>query len=421
MKQCLWIVLLVTIVAVGAQPTAELLRYFQDPNPQITLRPKITTADRIASHGYPAETHEVVTEDGYILTVFRIPYSHKLQNQNAQRPIVLIQHGLFSCSDAWMCIGPETDLGFLMADAGYEVWFGNARGTTYGRKHVSRSTNHPYFWRFSWHEIGNYDIAAIIDYALATNGQGQKSLHYVGHSQGTTVFFALMSSRPEYNAKIKTAHMLAPVAFMSNMSDKLVRALSPYLGHHNTYAAFFKDQEFIPHNELFSKLLYNACAPHSKFRALCNMMAYLGEGVMDNVDFGLINNWNMSAIPTLMSSHPGGCSTNQICHYMQEQQSGCFCLYDHGKTKNMQVYGQPTPPDYPVEKITCEVHLWYGDNDTMAAVEDVERLAEKLPNRVMHHMEDPTWAHADFAWHKEVRQFINDPIVEIINNYENNM
>ena len=28
----------------------------------------------IQRHGYPVETHEVTTSDGYILTMFRIPY-----------------------------------------------------------------------------------------------------------------------------------------------------------------------------------------------------------------------------------------------------------------------------------------------------------------------------------------------------------
>ncbi|XP_073821502.1 lipase 3-like [Musca autumnalis] len=413
MKTCLWLALLVAIAGVEAQPIVDILRYFQDPDPKITLLPKKTTADRIAQHGYPAETHEIVTDDGYVVTAFRIPYSHKLQNQNAYRPIVLIQHGLFSCSDAWMGIGPNDGIGFMLADAGYDVWFGNGRGTTYGRKHISRSTNHPYFWRFSWHEIGHYDIAAMIDYALATNGQGQKSIHYVGHSQGTTVFFALMASRPEYNAKIKTAHMLAPVAFMSNMEDKLVRTLAPFLGHHNTYSAFFDSQEFIPHNELFTKLLYNACQPNSRLNAVCGAIAYLYEGPESNV--------NMTSLPIMLESHPAGASTNQICHYMQEQQSGRFCLYDHGEKKNMQIYGQSTPPDYPLDKITAEVHLWYSDNDEMAAVVDVERLADILPNRVMHHMEDPTWAHGDFNMHIEVKKYVNDPIVEIMQNYENNM
>lgn len=202
-----------------------------------------------------------------------------MQNQNAIRPIVLIQHGLFSCSDAWVINGPNDALPFILADAGFDVWMGNARGNTYSRNHTTRSLNHPYFWKFSWHEIGYYDLAAMVDYTLSTtNGKAQAAIHYVGHSQGTTAFFVFLSTRPEYNDKIKTAHMLAPVGYMSNMSDKLVRTLAPYLGHHNTYSALFDSQEFIPYNELFMLLAYNACGSESKFLHLCSSIAYMLEG-----------------------------------------------------------------------------------------------------------------------------------------------
>ncbi|KAI8129748.1 Lipase 3 [Lucilia cuprina] len=408
----LLIILAFALAALTAKAhDVSLLKYFQNPEAQINrLKPRLTTADRIADHGYPAETHRTITEDGYIITMFRIPYSHKLQNAKQYRPIVLIQHGLFSCSDAWMFNGPDDGIAFLLADAGFDVWLGNARGNTYSRNHTSRSTNHPYFWRFSWHEIGHYDLAAMVDYALLNNGQGQKAIHYVGHSQGTTAFFVLLSTRPEYNEKIKTAHMLAPVAFMNNMNDLLVRTLAPYLGHPNKYAALFDSQEFLPYNDLFVKLGYNACNPDSKYQHLCNSMAYLVQGEESNS--------NATAFIITAQTHPAGCSTNQICHYMQEQQSACFCQYDHGLVKNMQLYGQPTPPDYPVHLITAELHLWYSDNDEMAAVVDVERLADLLPNRIMHHMEDPTWNHGDFNTHMEVRKYLNEPMIEIMQKYE---
>lgn len=48
----------------------------------------------IQSYGYPLEVHKVTTEDGYILTVHRIPKPGKL-------PIYL-QHGLGGCSDNWL-------------------------------------------------------------------------------------------------------------------------------------------------------------------------------------------------------------------------------------------------------------------------------------------------------------------------------
>ena len=120
-------------------------------------------------------------------------------------------------------------------------------------------------------------------------------------------------------------------------------------------------------------------------------------------------------------THPAGASTDQICHYMQEQQSGYYRQFDFGTTKNVKMYGTPQPPEYPVELITARLHLWYSDNDSMAAVEDVLRLAARLPNKQMHHMEDPLWSHGEFASHWEVKKYINDPIIEIMNNFEKEM
>ena len=40
-------------------------------SPKATAGDGETTADLINAEGYPVETHEVVTEDGYILTIHR--------------------------------------------------------------------------------------------------------------------------------------------------------------------------------------------------------------------------------------------------------------------------------------------------------------------------------------------------------------
>lgn len=70
----------------------------------------------------------------------------------------------------------------------------------------------------SWHEMGIYDLPAIIDYILA-NGNGEQKLFYVGHSMGTTMFFVMGSERPEYNNKIRASFQLAPVAYMSHVKS----------------------------------------------------------------------------------------------------------------------------------------------------------------------------------------------------------
>jgi len=71
----------------------------------------------------------------------------------------------------------------------------------------------------SWHEMGTYDLPAMIDYIL--NHTGQHDLHYVGVSMGATMFFALTSMKPEYNEKIRLMVALAPVTFMAKSTTLL--------------------------------------------------------------------------------------------------------------------------------------------------------------------------------------------------------
>ena len=42
------------------------------PNPLLTKAYTCSTVDLIEAEGYPAETHTVTTEDGYILTLHRL-------------------------------------------------------------------------------------------------------------------------------------------------------------------------------------------------------------------------------------------------------------------------------------------------------------------------------------------------------------
>jgi pimeloyl-ACP methyl ester carboxylesterase len=71
----------------------------------------------------------------------------------------------------------------------------------------------------SWHEMGIYDLPAMIDYVL--NRTGQRNLRYVGFSMGTTMFFVLTSMKPEYNTRIQLMVALAPVTFMANSTTLL--------------------------------------------------------------------------------------------------------------------------------------------------------------------------------------------------------
>lgn len=105
---------------------------------------------------------------------------------------------------------------YTLSNAGYDVWLGNARGTKFSKKHANITSNDDEYFEFSWDEIGSYDLPAIIDTVLAKTGQ--QSLHYVGHSQGTTSFFVMLSTFPSYNEKIRSFHGMSPVMRINHPS-----------------------------------------------------------------------------------------------------------------------------------------------------------------------------------------------------------
>lgn len=163
--------------------------------------------------GYISEVHQVETDDGYLLKVHRV-LPRATHSSNVRKPVFLM-HGILATAADFLITGPDIALAYLLSDHGYDVWLGNARGSQHSMRHRNLSSESREFWTFSWHEIGFYDLPAMIDYALHETSSSQ--IFYVGHSQGATSFLVWMSTRPEYNEKITEAHLLAPSAFRKKL------------------------------------------------------------------------------------------------------------------------------------------------------------------------------------------------------------
>lgn len=100
----------------------------------------------------------ITTQDGYILTVFRIPGFLNETQPFQKKPVVLMQHGLEADAACWLIHTPEKAPAFNLASQGFDVWLGNNRGSKYGVQHVSLdpedSTDKPVFWNFDFEDMG---------------------------------------------------------------------------------------------------------------------------------------------------------------------------------------------------------------------------------------------------------------------------
>jgi len=133
----------------------------------------------------------VQTEDGYLLTVFRIQAKGSVIKEGLKP--VFFQHGLLDCSDGWIINDEFRAPAFMMANRGYDIWLGNSRGNKYSRKHIKYNPDKDKeFWQFTFQHMGQYDVPAYFKYV--NNATGQK-MHYIGHSQGTIQMHVALSQR----------------------------------------------------------------------------------------------------------------------------------------------------------------------------------------------------------------------------------
>lgn len=110
----------------------------------------------------------------------------------------------------------------------------------------------------------------------------------------------------------------------------------------------------------------------------------------------------------------------QLFHYGQLIQSHRFRHYDYGLNRNLRIYKHAVPPDYNLNSCTAKVAIFYSDQDTTVAAEDIRRLPSELPNVVeIHRVNDDTFNHIDFVWASDAKELVYDYITDWMKSMEN--
>ncbi|GBP41042.1 Lipase 3 [Eumeta japonica] len=429
MLKSVGVLIIVTLAVVRAEEPAarsrsssraEWVREHRSQNPRLYANEDIyedatlSVPDLIRKYGYPSETHHVTTDDNYILEMHRIPHGRDKNNDpSVARPVVFVMHGLISSSADYIIMGPERSLGYILAEEGFDVWMGNARGNYYSRAHTrlnpDSSTS---FWNFTWDHIGYYDIAAMVDYVLAITGR--PAVHYIGHSQGTTSFLVLTSLRPEYNDKFKSVHLMAPVAFMDNFPSEDLASLARYsLTLANLGTAIGLDEVFAKGTVFtFNEQGEIVCIEDNSLVNFCRWFipAFSAQSLA---------HFPADMLPVILGHTPAGSALKQFAHYGQTISNAAFRRWSYTTpVQNLLAYGSLRAPSYDISNIKADITLHYSVADTLAAEVDVLALSDALQNGKAKRVPLDKFTHFDFAWGTTAKELVYDDIKEAMWDYE---
>ncbi|XP_028159387.1 lipase 1-like [Ostrinia furnacalis] len=361
---------------------------------------RLTFPGIAAKYGFPAEQENVITEDGYILSLFHIP-------GNVSSPVLLI-HGNILTADSWIERG-NISLAITLARRGFDVWAINLRGSRYSRKHITLDpdTQPSQFFDFSFYEQAIYDIPSTIDFILEKTGQAK--LMAIGHSLGTTMLYVLGAELPEYNDKIKIGISLAPISFIQNLRGVATVgvALGPLLVDGLKLLNIYEVEN------------YNQTAP--LFQAIC----LIPGGYTLCIKIGLFSlvgedtdGFEPEFQKTIYGHFPGGTSLKVFDHLIQVARSKKFARYDYGFLENLKVYKRLNPPEFDLKKVRMKSALFVGEQDFLGTVEDAELLRASLPN-VVHYQVLPykKFNHVDFFWGRYMTENFYPYLLEVIDKY----
>ncbi|XP_042311950.1 lysosomal acid lipase/cholesteryl ester hydrolase-like [Sceloporus undulatus] len=377
-----------------------------EPTAKYTVDPEcfLNVSEIIQYHGYPSEEHHVETEDGYILTIFRIPHGRYNFTNKGSKPTVFLQHCILGDASHWVSNQPSNSLGFILADAGYDVWLGNSRGNTYSSNHSTLKSSEKKFWKFSFHEMGYYDVPAAINFIL--NKTRQQQLYYVGHSEGTAMGFIAFSTWPKLAERIKVFFALGPVTTVTFATTPVVK-LAQF--SETMLYILFGNKGLLPYPTYLRR-------PIAKF---CTHLPGLCANILSFICGYNIPNLNMSRLDVYATHFPAGTSVQNLLHWRQVRNTKLFQAYDYGSTeKNMEQHNQTAPPVYKIEDIKIPVAIWTGGHDFFVDSRDAAMLTSRIHN-LIYEKHIPEWEHQDFIWGLDAPKRIYADIIQTMKKYLN--
>ena len=354
--------------------------------------------DYIQSFGYGFEEHEVTTEDGYILVIW-----HLTKKDSSPKKVVYFQHG-FTCTP-WVFFSlKENSLPFLLLENGYDVWLGNSRGTIFSLGHVSKDHTdlNGDYWDYSLDELAVKDLPTTIDYIKKSTSQ--EKILYIGHSQGTCIFFMLYRHNPTY---------------VENSIEKFVGlGVVPSLTYTNFTPLNILD--FVYKAIELSMPITKAIQLNNKQRALfsniCKKAPYVCRELIDTLaSTHPTYRIDYTEIYPFMYYYPGGTNSNSLLHWSQIHQEKDLVYFNpnYDKEKECKHYDIE-----PIKKWKIKAFIQRSDADSFSSYDDVTILYNSIEDKSNILLVDTIdYCHLDELAAESSIQDLYYPIIRFLDNF----
>ncbi|KAK9731506.1 alpha/beta-hydrolase lipase region [Popillia japonica] len=371
----------------------------------------------IKRENYHVENHTVLTPDGYLLDLIRLSNeTHENDEEQKNKPVILLMHGLSGSAHDFVAGGPTHGLAYQLADNGFDVFLGNARGSRYGLRHLHLNPQKDgHFWRYCWHDIGIRDLPAIVDKILKITSKTQIS--YVGHNQGNTIFYVMASIKPEYNAKVSKMVALGPLVYIQHSQHPLIKQIVQNQDSNSWIVKNIGQHEFSPSNDVVAEQ-QNQCFSNGIDRRICENNYFILNHISRKTDQNLALE--------IVESKPRGCTTKQLLHYAQIMQTGRFAPYatsdddssassdDESDSESSQEENIADQNEYSLERVTVPHYIFDVPQDDWYSAKDLDKLKSRLPF-VEKVYEFPQYSsNVDLLLAEDAHHGVHEKIVEIL-------
>lgn len=405
-----------------------------------------TTEELISEAGFDSEVHYVEADDGYLTQLIRLINPLADQRYLKQPPVALFHGGVADTSmfiiqsstqhhpQSWPRLPDEKltswnrSLAFMLSNNGYDVWLVGTRGCNpqnqlhtkltkrwhlnstrvdVGREWADLNDTVKYWSNFTYDDIIEKEVPRQLDGIMHLTGSDKISI--VGLSNSALLTMGLLSSRPDYAAKVHNYVIMAPLLSGKN-SNNAVKVL---------YRTACLNPSEDASSILFSELILSD--PVRRLIMTISKSPYLRYAVTKpllDLFFGPTPRFQ-SLLELNLLGHlfrPFGFRTAK--HLCQVFNANKVQHFDYGLVDNQKRYGSPSPPAYDFSKLNVSNWMLISTgNDPYSKLEDVTKLFEIAPKKPYNHIYIEDANHLDTIAMADVDLKINLPILEFMDTF----